>query len=386
MGASGQPAGAAPPVAWNHAPSAEHRRLLRARLWHAMTLPAFLRLMKGHAATIPLAKYPLLLSIAATASVNGAFAALEAPARKRARRRLRAGSRPVVVIGFWRSGTTMLHELLARDPQFVAPTTMQCFFPESFGAARALSFLIRPLVPGSRPMDAVRFGPGTPQEDEFAILNMGLPSPLRVFAFPSLFEAGPGAETIRPGGVDARWLERWSSFLSAVQAGEQAGRLLLKSSGHTFRIAGIRSLYPDAVFIHLARRPEEQIASAVKMFHTMAETQSLEADLPPLEVIAEFVLAMHERMYDAFFQARALLKESQLACLRYEDLVADPAGQVQGLYRQLGIEGYSRLEPALRDAGGGGRPHFVDRYTISAAFEAEVHRRTQRYRAAFGYE
>ena len=351
-----------------------------------MTLAAFLRLLKGRSSAVPVAKYPLILGIAATACVNSFFATLEAPVRRRAMRRLSSPSRPVVIIGFWRSGTTMLHELLSRDPQFVAPTTLQCFFPESFGAARALSFLIRPLLPGSRPMDAVRLAPGTPQEDEFAILNMGMPSPLRVFAFPSLFEAGPGAAAVHPGNVDARWLRRWSSFLSAVQAGNAGGRLLLKSSGHTFRMTEIRSLYPDAVFIHLARRPEQQIASAVKMFHAMAQTQSLEADLPPLEVIAEFVLTMHERMYDAFFEAAASLEEDRLVCLRYEDLVADPAGQAQKAYRQLGIDGYDRLKSALPRGGDDGNAHPVDRYAISSAFQAEIRRRTERYRAAFGYE
>ena len=290
-----------------------------------------------------------------------------------------------MIIGFWRSGTTMLHELLARDPQFVAPTTLQCFFPQSFKSARALSFLIRPLLPGSRPMDAVRLAPGSPQEDEFAVLNMGLPTPLRVFAFPSLFEAGPDADAVRPGHVDAEWLERWSSFLSAVQAGNAGGRLLLKSSGHTFRIDEIRSRYPEAVFIHLARRPDQQIASAVKMFHAMAQTQNLEADLPPLEVIAEFVLAMHERMYEAFLLASASLKEDQLVCLRYEDLVADPAGQARKLYRQLGIDGYNRLKSALPDTDAGGNAHPVDRYTISGEFQAEIRKRTERYRAMFGY-
>ena len=36
---------------------------------------------------------------------------------------------PVFVIGHWRSGTTLLHELLTLDDQFRAPTTFQTFCP-----------------------------------------------------------------------------------------------------------------------------------------------------------------------------------------------------------------------------------------------------------------
>ena len=39
---------------------------------------------------------------------------------------------PVFVLGHWRSGTTLLHEILALDPQFEAPTTYQCLNPHSF--------------------------------------------------------------------------------------------------------------------------------------------------------------------------------------------------------------------------------------------------------------
>ena len=39
---------------------------------------------------------------------------------------------PLFLIGHWRSGTTFLHELLAQDDQFYAPTTYQCMQPHHF--------------------------------------------------------------------------------------------------------------------------------------------------------------------------------------------------------------------------------------------------------------
>lgn len=369
---------ASPPVTWTHEPSDQYDRWLRARLWHAMTLGDFGRLLKGRSAGIAVAKYPLVLTIAATALLNSTAASLEAIVRRSAGRHTTVPSKPVVIIGFWRSGTTLLHGLMARDPQFVAPTTLQCLFPQSFRAARALSFLIRPLLPAVRPMDAVSLAPGSPQEDELAILNMGLPTPIQAFAFPSLFGAGPV-----DAGVSDDWLQRWSAFLSAVQVDDPVARLLLKAPGHTMRIAEIRLRFPDAVFVHLTRQPDEQIASAVKMFHAMAQTQSLEARLPPLETIAEFVLATHEAMYERFFETAASLTDHELVHLRYEDLVADPDAAIGRLCQQLGIAPGPARETSV-DAESG-PAHSVDRYALSPAFCEEISRRTARYRAAFGY-
>src|SRR3974377_1277147 len=39
---------------------------------------------------------------------------------------------PVFVLGFWRSGTTLLHELLCCDQQFGFPSTYACMNPSHF--------------------------------------------------------------------------------------------------------------------------------------------------------------------------------------------------------------------------------------------------------------
>src|SRR5438552_3577333 len=36
---------------------------------------------------------------------------------------------PLIVLGHWRTGTTLLHELLTLDEQFHSPTTLHCFEP-----------------------------------------------------------------------------------------------------------------------------------------------------------------------------------------------------------------------------------------------------------------
>ena len=39
---------------------------------------------------------------------------------------------PIFIIGHWRTGTTLLHELMSLDPQLRFPTTFECLLPTHF--------------------------------------------------------------------------------------------------------------------------------------------------------------------------------------------------------------------------------------------------------------
>ena len=92
---------------------------------------------------------------------------------------------PVFLVGYWRSGTTLLHELLALDDCFAAPSTYQCFNPHRF-------LLTVHRAPGEnrvvRPAGDMTVSPSSPQEEEFALLCMGAISPYEAFMFPGAFE------------------------------------------------------------------------------------------------------------------------------------------------------------------------------------------------------
>src|SRR4029077_5609932 len=83
----------------------------------------------------------------------------------------------IFIIGHWRTGTTLLYELLTLDQRFIAPTPMECFAPAvCLGFGRVLRWLSF-MLPANRPMDNMPVGWDRPQEDEFALMNLGLGSP-----------------------------------------------------------------------------------------------------------------------------------------------------------------------------------------------------------------
>jgi hypothetical protein len=52
-------------------------------------------------------------------------------------------------------------------------------------------------------------------------------------------------------------------------------------------------------------------------------------------------------MHDAFFEDRRLIPPGQYHEVRFEDLEADPIGQVQRIYEALDLPAFSATRPAL---------------------------------------
>ena len=186
-----------------------------------------------------------------------------------------------------------------------------------------------------------------PQEDEFALLNMGLPSPYQELAFPnhrkraapflSLDEFSPRAR--------ARWRETFVSFLKSVtlyrmkHAKGPTPRLVLKSPPHTARLAALSEIFPDAKFIHIVRNPAEVFPSSVRTWSSLFDVQGCQT--PRVEALSngapsieDYVLSTFNELYRDFPQARAAIPPERFCELRYEDLVADPFAQLQRIYDQ----------------------------------------------------
>ena len=79
---------------------------------------------------------------------------------------------PLFILGHWRSGTTLLHNLLAEDAQFCYCTTYQTIFPHlMIRGSSVMRHLAALAMPHSRPKDHQILSISQPQEEEFAIAN-----------------------------------------------------------------------------------------------------------------------------------------------------------------------------------------------------------------------
>ena len=92
---------------------------------------------------------------------------------------------PLYILGFWRSGTTLLHNLLAHDHRFAYPTTYQVIHPNSYlFTENMVGNFTGNLVPKNRPQDEVRLSWALPNEDDIALCSMTPFTPYLALAYP----------------------------------------------------------------------------------------------------------------------------------------------------------------------------------------------------------
>lgn len=247
---------------------------------------------------------------------------------------------PLFVLGHWRSGTTLLHNLLALDTRRATPTAMQAGFPETFIlAGRLFPTLTRPFFPKERPMDSVRFGLHVPQEDEFAVAIASGCSPLLSQIFPrdaAHFDRFLTLDDATPA-ERKRWAEATTTFLRKVTFAERKP-LLLKSPEHTARVPHLLRLFPDARFVHIARDPLDVYRSTWHLERTMTWKTCLQ--VPDMEALRERVLARYPTLVGAYLRGRTLIPPGRLCEVRFETLRENPRATLERIYDTLDLGGF----------------------------------------------
>lgn len=249
---------------------------------------------------------------------------------------------PLFILGHWRSGTTLLHELLCRDPRHTFPDQYCCSAPRHFLiSGRIGRRLFRRLLPQDRIMDRMKVGFGRPQEDEFALCLLGVPSPYLRIALPNRdpFPEYADLETVK-GADRQRWENELEKLLRKLTLRERK-RIVLKGPLHTLRLPTLVRMFPSARFVYLRRSPESVIPSTLHLWRSLYSSQGLQT--PRLDGLEDSVFEMYSRMRRRFLETRSLIPVGQLHSLRYEDLVEDPLGCLKELYESLHLGDF---EPA----------------------------------------
>ncbi len=312
------------------------RYLLASTLIHpleGMTAPEWWRALRRERFRVHPLYWPRAAWISALSLANSAFAR---SALRRFGPRVEAArvDRPIFILGHYRSGTTHLHEMLSLDDRFASPDRFQAFNPRSFLATeRWLKPLVEPFML-----------PRRVQEDEIALMSATGLSPYMDWAFPRSRRGYAGTLRLLDPAERSAWLDALSAFLKALTV--RFGRpILLKSPPHTARMAAILSRFPDARFVHIRRHPYAVFVSTVGLLEAVKPIFRLQ--LGPKGVDADAVLRGYRSMYDAYFADRPIIPPGQLVEVAYEDVEADPLGQVRAIYEGLDLGPFEPARPKL---------------------------------------
>jgi hypothetical protein len=267
--------------------------------------------------------------------------------RKIARTNLRES--PLFIIGHWRTGTTLLHELLALDERHSYPTTYACMEPNHFLLTETLFTKWLPFfAPNRRPMDNMAAGFGHPQEEEFALCMLGQPSPYLSIAFPNAdrqFEQYLDLEGLPPAAVEA-WKRAFLGFLKELTFKDDR-KLILKSPTHSCRIKVLLEMFPDAQFVHIVRDPHAVFPSTVNLWKALEYNHGLQQ--PTYERLEEHVLNTFVRVYEKIEEGKKQIPPERFFEMRYEDLTRNPVAQMDALYDHLNLGGFDQVLPALQE-------------------------------------
>jgi len=350
-----------------------------------MPLGVWLPLVAEHRARADLSRWGLMVTITAASVFNSV---MEPISNLRFGRQLASPPQtppPLFIIGHWRSGTTLLHELTMLDGRFCCPNYYQCYAPGHFLLTeRALAPLVKLILPAKRPMDDMAAGLDRPQEDEFALMNLGAPSPYRRMAFPVTSPPHPVALDVTklPPAELARWQATLRRFLGLLAVADSR-RPVLKSPPHTARVGVLAEMFPESRFLHVVRDPHAVFNSTMKLWRSLHEGQGMQVDRG--EGLEEYVFSAFEEMYAAFQRDRATLDPNRLHEVRYEDLVADPVGTLRTAYDRLDLGDFEAVRPRLERHAREMKDYRAGSYRHDPRIAAEIVRRWGPFLERYGY-
>jgi hypothetical protein len=280
--------------------------------------------------------------------------------------------RPVFIVGMPRTGTSILHELMALDPANRCPLSWELAHP--FPPPESATFSSDPriaayarelrfshyLMPGIENMH--RMGSELPQEcvaiTAYAFVSMQLNT---IFHVPSY----------------TRWLEQKADhtavyrfhrrFLQYLQWRCPRERWVLKSPAHLWQIEALMREYPEAKLVQTHRDPLKIVSSLASMIPTLRSAYA--TDIDPLAVAREWSENCASALNASLASRRAgTVRPGQVVDIQFRDFMHDPVGEVRRVYALFDLPFSDRYEEAIRayiaanpaDKHGGHRHRFED--------------------------
>ncbi len=346
-------------------------------VWQTMKISAWWRLLRAQRFRVALSKVPRVLVTTGMTAGNSVLGVLQSVLFSQSIRATPIQPNPIFILGHWRTGTTHLHNLIALDGRLSFPTTYECGAPHHcLLTDRLYPRIFAWQLPAKRLMDDMGLGFDLPQEDEWALMNLGEPSPYWAFGF---LEDRKGRRFLTLTGVGAQEREHWEQtfqqFLRLMSFRHPGKPLVLKSPTHTARLAVLWRMFPKARFLHIVREPFTVFASTVRLWR---ENLAAGALTPWTEQqLEQHVLRMLPDMYQDFERVRARLPSGQFHQVRYEDLVRDPLAILEECYRQLGLGDFSVVRSRVEGYLATLSEYHTNEYAVSAEGKAAI-------RAAWG--
>lgn len=297
--------------------------------------------------------------------------------------------RPIFVTGLPRTGTTALHRLLAADPMHQGLEQWLCEMPQ-------------PRPPRETWADNPVFQQIQKGFDAFYAANPGFGGVhyiaadtveecwqlLRQSAMSVSYESLGHVPTYSAWLAGQDWTPAYARHrrnLALIGANEPDKRWVLKNPSHLFALDALLAVYPDALIVQTHREMRTTLASSCSLsaLATTGYSNRFVGD-----TVGRDQLDLLGRGADLTVSARAQHDPARFYDVQYRDLVANPVGTVQAVYRNFGLPWSDDVQAAVAgedEASRSGQRAPSHRYSLSdfGLTEAEVDERFADYTARF---
>ena len=304
-------------------------------------------------------------------------------------------TRPLVVVGQPRTGTTILFDLLAQDPGFRVPRSWEVdrpFPPPEPGTYRtdpriaevqAQYDLVDALIPGFTAFHEV----GAELAQECVRMTAG---EFKSMIFPVQYVV-PDYNRWLLHEADLTSAYDWHRvYLQHLQSRVPAEQWLLKSPAHLWHLSTLRAAYPDAVLVLTHRDPVKVISSISALASSLRRltTDQTEVTRAAQQYADDIPLGL-DRAVEA--HRDDVFPKEQVVHLHFTSFVADPIGTIRRLYSEIGRELTPDVEQRMHDflaahsgdgGGAGSRYTFAD----TGLDEGALRERTRDYVDTFGVD
>lgn len=258
-------------------------------------------------------------------------------------------TRPIVIAGLQRTGTTMLHRLLAADPRARALLSWEALHPAPLaGEGDRGSFHRRAMA------KLAERGLLTLSPDFFAVHPVESESPEEdiLLLDHAFYSQAPEATAHVP--TYARFVEthdavpsyRYLARVLKALMWQRSGQFwVLKTPHHLEFLAELLTVFPDALIVQTHRDPQSTMASFCSM---VAHGRGVFSNHVEPREVGRHWLRKVRRMIDRSLAVRDAGAASSIVDVSYYDLLADPLAEIRKIYDRAGLTLTPAAESAMR--------------------------------------
>lgn len=242
--------------------------------------------------------------------------------------------RPVFIIGMPRTGTTILHDILAQDPATRAPSTWETMFPSPPPRAETATTDPRiarcaALIPPIEEQELKAIHPLGAELSQECVTMMGeaMITPL----FHNQFFVPTYQDWVDDGAPWDSVYEFHHRQLQHLQAFDRRDRWVLKTGAHLWGLEHLLATYPDARIVFTHRDPVKSMTSYASLTTIVRGKTSDHVD--PRAVAADWIPRLANVIHHGLEVRRAReYPDAIFLDMMFPDFVADQFAMVERIY------------------------------------------------------